>query len=88
MTTDPRGALARLIAALEHHFDVARAVGEGDDRALIAAEEMLADAFFTYDDELFTTYGVELPFDILDEDDEDLDDDEEDDPDIFDIDAD
>ena len=52
----------------------------------------LRDAFFTYDDILFTQLGVELPFDILDDSDEDDedhdsdlgdDDDDEDDDDDF-----
>lgn len=101
MATDPRDALNRLIAALENHFDSAQA-GGGESPALDAAEERLRDAFFTYDDELFTTLGVELPFDIVeeedfddddddDEDDEgdgDEDDDEGDDPELTDIEAD
>ncbi|WP_314567283.1 DNA primase, partial [uncultured Actinomyces sp.] len=59
--------------------------------ALEAAELALRDAFFTYDDILFTQLGVELPFDILDEideddydeDDEDYDDEDEDEDDDF-----
>jgi hypothetical protein len=45
----------------------------------------LRDAFFTYDDILFTQLGVELPFDILDDSDED---DEDDDSDYEDDDSD
>lgn len=74
MATDPRDALNRLVAAFEHHFDVAQAGGLSDSRSLEDAEERLRDAFFTYDDELFTQYGIELPFDLVD--DEDLDEDE------------
>ena len=59
--------------------------------ALEAAELALRDAFFTYDDILFTQLGVELPFDILDEideddydeEDEDYDDEDEDEDDDF-----
>lgn len=91
MATDPRDALNRLIAALENHFDSAQA-GGGESPALDAAEERLRDAFFTYDDELFTTLGVELPFDIVEEedfdDDDDDEDDEGDDPELTDIEAD
>lgn len=77
MTEDPRGALERLISAFHEHFGVARAGEEADPEALAAAEEALRDAFFTYDDELFTRFGVELPFDLLDEDfEEELDEDE------------
>ncbi|WP_043535033.1 hypothetical protein [Actinomyces polynesiensis] len=99
MATDPRDALNRLIAALENHFDAARS-GGADSPALDPAEDRLRDAFFTYDDVLFTTLGVELPFDIVededlededfDEDDiaDDEDDDDDDDDDIADIEAD
>lgn len=83
MTTDPRRALTRLLNAFENHFDIARDGGEVDEDALVAAEEALRDAFFTYDDILFTQLGVELPFDIFDDSDEDEEDpedyDEEDD---------
>ena len=58
MTTDPRRALTRLLNAFENHFDIARDGGEVDEDALVAAEEALRDAFFTYDDQLFTRYGV------------------------------
>ena len=83
MTGDARRALTRLLNAFENHFDIARDVAfenhfdiardgdEADDAALEAAELALRDAFFTYDDILFTQLGVELPFDILDEIDED-----------------
>ena len=87
MTGDARRALTRLLNAFENHFDIARDGDEADDAALEAAELALRDAFFTYDDILFTQLGVELPFDILDEideddcdeEDEDYDDEDEDD---------
>ena len=90
MATDPRAALNRLIAALEQHFE-ASSTGDEFSPAVIAAEDRLADAFFTYDDILFTQLGVELPFDILDEideddydeEDEDYDDEDEDEDDDF-----
>lgn len=83
-TTKARQSLNQLISALENHFEVACALdGEQDESpALDVAEEQLRDAFFTYDDALFTSVGVELPFDILDED--DLDDDEGEDSDSHD----
>jgi len=78
MATDPRAALNRLIAALEQHFEAA-STGDEFSPAVIAAEDRLADAFFTYDDALFTAFGIELPLDIVDADeDEDDDFDEED----------
>lgn len=84
MATDPRDALNRLIAAFEHHFDIAQAGDRIDARTLEAAEERLRDAFFTYDDQLFTQYGAELPFDLVEDDDlddEDYEDDDEGDDD-------
>lgn len=78
MTRDARRALTRLLNAFENHFDIARDGDEADDAALEAAELALRDAFFTYDDILFTQLGVELPFDILDDSDDDYDDEEED----------
>ena len=91
MTGDARRALTRLLNAFENHFDIARDGDEADDAALEAAELALRDAFFTYDDILFTQLGAELPFDILDEideddydeDDEDYDDEDEDEDDDF-----
>ena len=91
MTGDARRALTRLLNAFENHFDIARDGDEADDAALEAAELALRDAFFTYEDILFTQLGVELPFDILDEideddydeDDEDYDDEDEDEDDDF-----
>ena len=79
MTRDARRALTRLLNAFENHFDIARDGDEVDDAALEAAELALRDAFFTYDDILFTQLGVELPFDILDDSDDEDEDDEEDD---------
>ena len=60
MTNDPRSALNRLIAAFEAHLDAA-ATGDELSPAVVAAENALQDAFFTYDDSLFTAYGIELP---------------------------
>ena len=85
MIGDARRALTRLLNAFENHFDIARDGDEADDAALEAAELALRDAFFTYDDILFTQLGVELPFDILDDSDED---DEDDDSDYEDDDSD
>ena len=74
MTNDPRSALNRLIAAFEAHLDAA-ATGDELSPAVVAAENALQDAFFTYDDSLFTAYGIELPFEAFDSDGEDDDDD-------------
>lgn len=95
MTEDPRGALERLITAFHEHFAIARQGDDADTEALESAEETLRDAFFTYDDELFTGFGVELPFDLLDDDydededyeeDEDFEDDEDSDDGFVDVD--
>lgn len=95
MATDPRAALNRLIAALEQHFEAA-STGDEFSPAVIAAEDRLADAFFTYDDALFTAFGIELPLDIVDADEdddddfdeEDFEDDEDEDYDVDDFDED
>ena len=89
MTNDPRSALNRLIAAFEAHLDAA-ATGDELSPAVVAAENALQDAFFTYDDSLFTAYGIELPFEAFDSDGEDYDDDDyaDDDDDEYDGDED
>ncbi|WP_175955422.1 DNA primase [Schaalia sp. Marseille-Q2122] len=84
MATEPRKALDELIDAFRLHFEVANSDVDVDSDELLDAEERLSDAFFTYDDVLFTSLGVELPFDILDEDDFDEDFDDEDDLDDLD----
>jgi hypothetical protein len=84
MTTDPRAALDRLIAALEAHLQAAgRRHGEADP-AVVAAYQTLADAFETYDEALYTAYDEVTPFILYDdaadeEEDEEEDDEEEDD---------
>ena len=78
MTNDPRSALNRLIAAFEAHLDAA-ATGDELSPAVVAAENALQDAFFTYDDSLFTAYGIELPFEAFDSDGDDEDEDYDDD---------
>ncbi|ACQ80502.1 conserved hypothetical protein [Beutenbergia cavernae DSM 12333] len=81
MATDPRAALDRLFAAFEAHLDAARAARDADAPVVLSAQAALADAFDTYDDALFRSYGVDTPFDIYEDDDEDddLDEDEDDD---------
>jgi hypothetical protein len=89
MTSDPRAALERLVAALEAHLQAAsRRTGEADP-AVVAAYQTLADAFETYDEALYAAYDEVTPFvlyeeaeededDDLDDEDDDLDDDEDD----------
>ncbi|HEY6798507.1 MAG TPA: primosomal protein [Kineosporiaceae bacterium] len=74
MTTAPRDALDRLVAALEAHFDaVTRRAGEADP-AVSAAYQTLADAFETYDDALYDSYDEVTPFVLVEDNDDDLDD--------------
>ena len=87
MTSDPRAALDRLVAALEAHLQAAgRRTGEADP-AVVAAYQTLADAFETYDEALYAAYDEVTPF-VLYEDAEDADenDDEDDDLDEDDLD--
>jgi hypothetical protein len=82
MTSDPRAALDRLVAALEAHLQAAsRRTGEADP-SVVSAYQTLADAFETYDEALYAAYDEVTPF-VLYEDaedaDDDLDDDDEDD---------
>lgn len=93
MTTEPRAALDRLIAALEAHLAAAsRRQGEADP-AVVAAYQTLADAFEEYDEALYDSFDEVTPFVLYDEaedaaeddDDEELDDlDELDDDDVLD----
>ena len=87
MALTARDALNRLVAAMEHHLDLAENSDLVQDVVLERAEDLVRDAFFTYDDALFTNYGVELPFEILDDDFDDEDDDEDDEDDEDDVDA-
>jgi hypothetical protein len=90
MTTEPRAALDRLIAALEAHLSAAgRRAGEADP-AVVSAYQILADAFEAYDEALYDAYDEVTPFVLYDdaedalegdEDDEDLEDDEDDEDD-------
>ncbi|MGO1226571.1 MULTISPECIES: DNA primase [unclassified Brachybacterium] len=77
MNTDPRSALAALIAALERHYEAAAGSRGEDDPALESATERLANAFDTYDDALFDAYDVATPLIVFDEDDDDEDDDDD-----------
>jgi len=82
MTTSPRDALDRLVAALEAHFAaVSHRTGEADP-AVISAYQTLADAFETYDNALYDTFDEVTPFELVEEGDDDFDDeDDEDDED-------
>lgn len=86
MNTDPRSALAALIAALERHYEAAAASRGDDDPALEAATEQLTSAFDTYDDALFEAYDIATPLIVFDGDDDDDDDDFDDFDDLDDLD--
>lgn len=86
MTNDPRLALEELLAAFRAHFDLAQSDVDTDSDEFVEAEERLANAFFTYDDVLFTQLEVELPFEILDDDEDDEDDEDDFDDDFDDLD--
>ncbi|MFV0460130.1 MAG: DNA primase [Actinomycetales bacterium] len=81
MTTDPRAALDRLIAALESHLTASQQRRGDSDPAVARAYDTLADAFDTYDEALFAAYGETTPFDLYDEDDEGGDEEDEDEED-------
>ena len=74
---DPRAALDRLVAAFEAHLEAARTSRDPDAPTVVDAAGTLADAFDTYDDALFTAFGVDTPFDVYDEDDDDEDDEDD-----------
>lgn len=78
---DPRAALDRLVAAFEAHLEAARTSRDPDAPTVVDAAGTLADAFDTYDDALFTAFGVDTPFDVYDEDDDDFDEDDDDEDD-------
>ncbi|MGP9536922.1 DNA primase [Brachybacterium sp. AOP43-C2-M15] len=84
MNSDPRSALAALIAALERHYEAAAASRGDDDPALDAATEQLSTAFDAYDDALFDAYDIATPLIVFDGDEDDDDEDDFDDLDDFD----
>ena len=88
MTTDPRAALDRLVAALEVHLAAAAGRRGENDPAVARAYDTLADAFDTYDEALFDAYGEATPFVLYDEVEDERDDDAEDDEEADDDDAD
>lgn len=79
MDIDPRSALERFIGALEDLHTAASATKDPEAASVIEATGRLADAYILYDDAVYTSYGVELPFDLYDDDEDDDDDDDFDD---------
>ena len=81
MTTEPRAALDRLIAALEAHLDAAaKRAGEADPQ-VVAAYQTLADAFEVYDESLYDAFDEVTPFVLYDDAEDALASDDEDDED-------
>jgi len=77
MTTEPRAALDRLIAALEAHLAAAgRRQGEADP-AVVSAYQTLADAFEEYDEALYDAFDEVTPFVLYDEAEDAAEDDDE-----------
>ena len=82
MTTEPRAALDRLIAALEAHLAAAgRRQGEADP-AVVSAYQTLADAFEEYDEALYDAFDEVTPFVLYDEAEDAADDDEDEDDEL------
>ena len=89
MTTEPRAALDRLIAALEAHLSAAAGRKGEADPAVVSAYQVLADAFESYDEALYDAFDEVTPFVLYDDaedalaedDDDELEDDEDDDED-------
>ncbi|MGO2823626.1 MAG: DNA primase, partial [Brachybacterium alimentarium] len=86
MNSDPRSALAALIAALERHYEAAAASRDDDDPALDAATDQLTTAFDNYDDALFDAYDIATPLIVFDTDEDDDEDDDDDFDDLDDLD--
>lgn len=82
MTTEPRAALDRLIAALEAHLSAAAGRQGEADPAVVSAYQILADAFEAYDESLYDAFDEVTPF-VLYDDAEDASDDEDEDDDLL-----
>lgn len=78
MATDPRAAFDRFVAALEAHLDAVARDRTDDSPAVVAAASTLIDAFETYDEAIYDTYGVDTPFVVYDDSEEDEEIEEED----------
>ena len=79
MTTEPRAALDRLIAALEAHLSAAAGRQGEADPAVVSAYQVLADAFESYDEALYDAYDEVTPFVLYDDAEDASDEDDEDD---------
>lgn len=74
MSTEPRAALDRLIAAFEGHLRALEVRVDDDDSVVDRAYMILADAYESYDEALSDTFDESTPLTVEDDDfdDEDL----------------
>ena len=79
MTTEPRAALDRLIAALEAHLGAASTRRGEEDPAVVTAYQRLAEAFEVYDEALYETHDEATPCGLFADEADAIDDDDEDD---------
>lgn len=84
MTIDPHSAFEALIEAWQEFHAAVMETEDGEAPRVLRAADRLADAYTVYDDVLFTSFGVEAPFDTFSDDDDDDADDTEDLDDDFD----
>lgn len=87
MSTDPRAAFERMVAALEAHLAAAEQRRGEQDPGVEQAYRILADAFEAYDEALYDAFDEVTPFVLYDEVEdqrEDSDDDAEDEDDEID----
>lgn len=82
MTTEPRAALDRLVAALEAHLDAAATRRGEEDPAVVAAYQRLAEAFEVYDEALYENFDEATPFVLFDDEADALDEDDADDDEL------
>ena len=81
MTSDPRAALARLVAALEDHLAAAANRRDEADPVVADAYQRVADAFEAYEEALYDAYDEVTPFVLYDDDEGDEDDEDDTDED-------
>lgn len=67
MTTDPRAAFERMVAALEAHLAAAEQRRGEQDPGVEQAYRILADAFEAYDEALYDAFDEVTPFVLYDE---------------------
>ena len=85
MTTEPRAALDRLIAALEAHLSAAAGRQGEADPAVVSAYQVLADAFESYDEALYDAFDEVTPFVLYDDAEDAASDEDDEDDDLEDL---